>query len=426
MYIKRVCLKNIRCFADIDIEFSQANGDCPWTVIVGDNSTGKTTLLRAIAAGLCNESSAAGLMQEAEEGYIRREEKEGEIRIELEDPSDPSRSYRIETTITKVSAGKMTFENVRQETYPKEEFPWDQIFICAYGASRGTSGTGDIGGWSAIDAVYNLFNPREDLQNPELIIRRIKTDGYEDTVLRKLGDILLGDPDAVRPQRSGIKIDGPWGPGMPLRDLSDGYRSCFLWVTDFLGWALLFDSSTSDPSQMSGIVIIDELEQHLHAVWQRTIVHKLRKHFPRMQFIAATHSPLIASSVGGLPVLDQEKNSHDGANDKIVCLELGKDNKVCREYLPSMRHLHVDQVLASRAFKYLIDADPDWECLLKRLSKMKEREEDMTPSEKESYIGWRDRLEPLLYPGLTAVERDIQEKRLKEMRALLKEIPKSP
>ena len=48
-----------------------------------------------------------------------------------------------------------------------------QIFVCGYGAGRGTSGTGDIADYTAISAVYNLFNYTEGLQNPELAIRRL-------------------------------------------------------------------------------------------------------------------------------------------------------------------------------------------------------------------------------------------------------------
>ena len=75
LYISRVVLKNVRCFKDIDLKFSPASSPVPWTMVLGDNSTGKTTLLRCIAMGLCDESSAAGLLKESYEGLIRRKGK---------------------------------------------------------------------------------------------------------------------------------------------------------------------------------------------------------------------------------------------------------------------------------------------------------------------------------------------------------------
>ena len=49
------------------------DAEMPWTVIVGDNSTGKSVLLRSLALGLCDQTSAAGLLRESDEGYIRRQ-----------------------------------------------------------------------------------------------------------------------------------------------------------------------------------------------------------------------------------------------------------------------------------------------------------------------------------------------------------------
>jgi len=129
-------------------------------MLVGDNAVGKTALLRCIAVGLCDESSAAGLMKESEEGYIRRSEKAGKIIVELTDPLDPDAEYRITTKIERISVGSngLAFERLHQKTDPQKKFPWNRIFACAYGMGRGTAGTGDIAGYSVINAVYNLFN----------------------------------------------------------------------------------------------------------------------------------------------------------------------------------------------------------------------------------------------------------------------------
>lgn len=81
LYIDRVTLKNVRCFEYVKLEFDLSGQDPPWTVLVGNNAAGKTTLLRSIAIGLCDESSAAGLLKESDTSYIRNGADEAEITI---------------------------------------------------------------------------------------------------------------------------------------------------------------------------------------------------------------------------------------------------------------------------------------------------------------------------------------------------------
>jgi len=253
MYISRVKIEKIRCFDDIEILFDLKGEKSPWTMIVGDNATGKTSLLRSIAIGLCDESSAAGLLKESEEGYIRRgitknrgKITRGKITICLKENSKYSKEYRIETRIEKIPVRKGTsekdyFEKVRQKTFPSKSFPWGKIFASAYAAGRGTVGTGDIAGYSVINAVYNMFNYNEGLQNPELTIHRV-TENFSRKKVFKILKMLLPKTENFELGRSGLTVDGPWGTKMPLRDLADGYKSSFLWVTDFLGWALSYNN----------------------------------------------------------------------------------------------------------------------------------------------------------------------------------------
>ncbi len=87
------------------------------------------------------------------------------------------------------------------------------------------------------------------------------------------------------------------GETLDLSQLSDGERS-FLAMTCDLGRRLaLANPRLENPLYGSGVVLIDELELHLHPKWQRQIIHKLTATFPRCQFIATTHSPQVVASV---------------------------------------------------------------------------------------------------------------------------------
>lgn len=343
MYITKIEIENIRCFKKFKVDFERDGMPLIWTTILGDNSTGKSTLLKSIAIGLCDESSAAGLLKETEQGFVRLKSKEANIRIFLK-KSVNSAPQTIDTNILRTTLKKNDFERLRQ-TEVSNKFKifssWDDLFVCAYGIGRGTSGTGDISGYSAISALYNLFNYGEGLQNPELVFHRLKTSNKRDETKKSLDHILdLGGGERIYFEKDGIKIKGPWNCKIPLRDLADGYKSTFQWVMDFIGWAYSFNPKITKSSSINGILLIDALEEHLHPIWQRTIIPRLNKIFPNVQFIVTTHSPLIASS------------TTDVQNSQVINLALIAHNVVKKKIIKKedLKGKRADQVLRSDAF----------------------------------------------------------------------------
>jgi predicted ATP-binding protein involved in virulence len=307
MYIKRIFLKNIRCFDELEINFDKDRNSI---LILGDNGDGKSTLLKSLAIGLCDESSAAGLQRELPGELVRKSKKQGIIIIELEGKKG---KYKIQTSIKSLKA----FERVEQTVYfngkrsNQNAFPWQDIFVCGYGPGRQTTGTDDLEEYTAIDAVYTLFRYYEPLQNPDLAVWRLvetarlsagsdtkKQAKYANEMLKQIADLLkhvlnLDETDEVFITPTGIEIKGRWGRNK-LSTLGDGYRATVTWVMDFLSWRMLSGKSL-DPLTMSGIVLIDEIEQHLHPRWQINIMKLLQETFPHIQFVATTHSPLVAS-----------------------------------------------------------------------------------------------------------------------------------
>ncbi len=312
MYITKVVLKNIRCFDEFTLELERNRRS---VLIVGDNGEGKTTLLRSIAIGLCDESSAAALFRELGGKFVRegREREEGSVDIHL---SGPSRgSFVIETKFQSLG----TFERVKQKLYQgdkklrkaevrPEDFPWKDLFIAGYGAGMRTLGSGSVDSYLPVDAVYSLFRYDEPLQNPELALRKLKDEAQKRTlrkgrkqqpdvlsgILEVLRSVLsLEKSDKIYLTKRGIEVKGPWGRA-PLESLGDGYQAMITCVLDLMGRRLLC-GGTIDPGKMRGIVLLDEVEQHLHPRWQIKVMSLLTDKFPRMQFITTTHSPLVVS-----------------------------------------------------------------------------------------------------------------------------------
>ena len=356
-------------------------------------------------------------MKESEEGYVRRDAKGvGKITVELVDRDEPTATIRIETTITQMTTGGVTHEQLRQSTWPEgDAFPWHRIFACAYGTGRATGATGDIPGYSVINAVYNLFSYGEGLQNPELTILRTTNPDSREWWLRELTNILDIPTDGIRSRKRGISLDGPWGEDMPLRDLADGYRATFLWVADFIGWALAFDDLLAKPDEVRGIVLIDELEQHLHVTWQRCVVERLRSAFPQVQFVATTHSPFIAASVGQLGA--------GGQGDSLIVCELDPEtHKVTVQPSPTMQKYRFEQVLASRAFKYVIEVNPALEQAVARASCLADKGAQRTDAEEQEFSGLKDLLKGAPFLRATSsAQRAIDADELKKLKQKEKE-----
>ena len=92
-YISRIRLSNIKCFEEVEINLSQPSQDnASWTLLLGDNGTGKTSLLRSIAMCLCDQTGASGLLTELSGNIIRNGCEKAEIELELVSPHRAGRN----------------------------------------------------------------------------------------------------------------------------------------------------------------------------------------------------------------------------------------------------------------------------------------------------------------------------------------------
>ncbi len=423
LVISEVELHNIRCFENLQLCFTENENPSDWIMILGENAAGKTTLLRSIALGLCDQSDAAALMSSIRGDLVREGTDEGYIKIVLcnkdaselpllrsqqlhrallsafptisklkalknvlseelgqpshyptlseqiiemiarvnteekldeliaiarqqspENPSlqnldeiDKTNTYTITTTITKQAENN---EILTQTIEPNIDFLWSDIFVCGYGANRTTLTYTNHEGYRPLDSVQSLFNPTASFQDPEVVLRR-RTDEMRKQIEQQLLKVLMLDDHAeyqFHYSDRGIEVDGPWG-RQPLASLSDGYRSTSQWLLDFIGWAVHANRLT-ESGNIGGILLIDEVEQHLHPNWQRYLVQRLHEIFPNTQIIASTHTPLAASGVADIDsgvLIKLDRSPENGVQAKLI------DKK-------ELYGKRADQVLTSEAF----------------------------------------------------------------------------
>ena len=121
------------------------------------------------------------------------------------------------------------------------------------------------------------------------------------------------------------------GVPMPFPALSDGYKAFIGWVTDLIGHMVSVSQGQS-LTDLSGIVLIDEIDLHLHPSWQRDVIARLSRAFPNFQFVMTSHSPLVAASVqsanvivtgtgpDGLPTLERMHETLYGRSVEAVLM----------------------------------------------------------------------------------------------------------
>jgi len=129
----------------------------------------------------------------------------------------------------------------------------------------------------------------------------------------------------------GIVISGPTiGEKVPLEGWADGYRLTFSWILDLYAWAMRA-GSIDEEGHVEGILLIDEIEQHLHPSMQAQILPRLSELLPKMQIFATTHSPLVAL---------------DAKPEELVVLRRDGDHVVAEQSVPDFSGYSAEDMLS--------------------------------------------------------------------------------
>ncbi len=126
---------------------------------------------------------------------------------------------------------------------------------------------------------------------------------------------------------------------LPFNRLSDGVKNMMSIVSDLAyRCALLNPHLKNHALESSGVVLIDELDLHLHPSWQKNVVTDLKKTFPNIQFIAATHSPLILSTIT--------------PEDRIIALEKERFDYIAKLYGRDVNDILQESMKTSPGISY--------------------------------------------------------------------------
>lgn len=152
-------------------------------------------------------------------------------------------------------------------------------------------------GRSNFRLFFEWFRNREDIENETRIHVSEHRDHQLEAVRRAIG-ILVPEFSELRVQRAPLRMVVKKGERtVYVNQLSDGEKCMLAMAGDLARRLAMANPFADDPLQGGGVVLIDEIELHLHPGWQRRIVPALEKTFPNCQFIVTTHSPAVLGHV---------------------------------------------------------------------------------------------------------------------------------
>jgi predicted ATPase len=172
--------------------------------------------------------------------------------------------------------------------------------IFAYGANRNKS-TADEGGKDGFgkEGYLTLFDNNRALISPIQWLKDLQLQG-ENAVIGTENTIKL--LEEILDHNVKIKIEGSRvlffekDTKLEFEQLSDGFKSVMTWVSDLIARLAGNQPNANKIQDFEGIVLVDEINLHLHPKWERNLVKKLRNWFPNIQFFFTTHSPTMLLS----------------------------------------------------------------------------------------------------------------------------------
>ncbi len=321
-----------------------------WTVILGDNGTGKTTLLQLLAAF---EMTADELQNQSGFSPVGMPQKDFALSKVRESATLVTARFQFNHNAYVQDDAVMLMKGFVQMGMSWHDDPFYKTIKCfGYGASRmiGQAALSETVPGNA-DSLFNeyvqLVNAEEWLlqldyaaSRPSEIqavsaVRREKVRQILISLLPDVEDIRFTEP-TLEKLLPGVEFLTHTG-WVTLHQLSLGYRCMVAWMADFAYRMFERYPDSPNPLEEPAIVLIDEIDLHLHPKWQRSIFDFLGRTFPATQFIVTAHSPLIVQSA-----------PH---NANLVLLKKQGNEVVIDQNTDNVRNWRIDQILSSELFE---------------------------------------------------------------------------
>ena len=313
--LEKITIKEFQCIRETSIEDLEDGNR--WIFLLGRNGSGKTAFLKALTIGICGLRNAAGILDQ------QKPNCEISLSVWEDDIKETRKIFREE--------GSWSWSGKKRPAY-----------FCAYGPSRldiqGDRTTQEL---EKTDPETSLLDQRGNLSNIERWALKQWHENSTDAenrlnnTLNLLKKMLPNVSEILLEKDNLICIEE----GYPSRmhEMASGNKSILAMVGDILIRLFEMQPGETEPEKLKGIVVIDEIDVHLHPVYQRRFPQMMTEAFPMVQFICSTHSPI--------PLLGAPEGS------RLFLVERDEENgTVLRDPGIDVAHLHPNAILTSPLF----------------------------------------------------------------------------
>jgi energy-coupling factor transporter ATP-binding protein EcfA2 len=337
--LTRLVLTNVGPFRDLSLDLRPG-----WNVLLGDNGCGKTSVIRAIGLALAGTDPRAAV---ASQRQLRAGETSGTITLTTE-------RNKYSTSISRLPAEVRTTAGADTLT---QQGRWLTLgFPAVRGlSSRAISGPTTVtppvpGAHDLLPLLEGAADSRLDDTRQWIVNTALRVDSNESTEIRErhgrllarwfsiLRDLMPGlhfEYDRVDRDSWQVLVRTADGT-IPIEQLSQGMVSTIGWIGTLLRRLYEAFPDSAEPELEPALVLVDEIDAHLHPTWQRRIVPLVRAQFPNVQVIATSHSPLIVSNL---------------EPEELVVFRRGDEGRITAATVDEpLRGYRADQVLTSDAF----------------------------------------------------------------------------
>lgn len=333
MKIQSLHLNNFRCYQDLTIKFHEK-----LNVIVGNNGAGKTTILDGVVSGLHSfhtnltgvYSSPISFTKDIRRNAVGGYEAKGSIQLETYDQS----KYQLDLTPQlqsdeeKQAIGSIINapQNIVEIKKKLNSNPQEKIILPIYAYYRSTRNIAKLepvnpkpndrlNRLDALQSAQDAFAHYQQVTNwlyhkdmEEAREIRDRNDlGYRNAekqqVINAVKRMLKPVSNVTFTKKSPYRLILKWRkPNGDIEDrlvsqLSDGYRNMLALVMDFARRLTQANPHLDNPLDQDSLLLIDEIDLHLHPEWQQTVLIDLQRTFPNTQIICTTHSPQVLTTV---------------------------------------------------------------------------------------------------------------------------------